>query len=180
MSTLRLVRPGALTVLSLLALHADAQARIVLPNVIDGQSLATTEAVNSGEILLADLALERSTDPAVLALANDLTSDHLGAQVFQEQLVDELDIVPLPNIASLSLDAQVAIAFQVLINLPPEQFDRAYVDSQIAIHVQVLAVLDVLILPFTIEDDVYAYMAAMRASVADHLRHARVVRDTLD
>jgi putative membrane protein len=142
----------------------------------DGMILAITAAVNRGELRAADLAVARSDDARVVALANEIASDHQRAQARQDQLALGLRVTPVASGLSLSLGVQSALDERLLRSMPSTAFDRVYVETQIAMHTQVLALLDAVLVPMAVQPGIRTYLVDLRAAMARHREHARRLR----
>jgi putative membrane protein len=58
--------------------------------------------------------------------------------------------------------------------------DRAYVDKQVELHQHVLDKLDNELIPQAKNDDLKALLQNTRASVAEHLDHAKTIQKTVN
>jgi putative membrane protein len=85
------------------------------------------------EIFQGHLALSRSTDPVVQDYGRQMVVDHL------HQMADQLPIHRKYDLELPSLTEDQAAAVQALIDTPVEQFDVAYLTSQVVAHEQALA-----------------------------------------
>jgi putative membrane protein len=62
---------------------------------------------------------------------------------------------------------------------PAASFDVVYVDSQVAMHMAVLSLMDTVLIPSTENAAMKAELQAQRAAVAAHLAMAQQLRSTL-
>lgn len=81
--------------------------------------------------------------------------------------------------ASRSLATAGATNLQVLQGVNGPQFDATYMDAQIAGHRYALSGLDRMIAQGGVTDEMLAMMRATRASVAQHLEQAQLIRGRL-
>ncbi|HYR12067.1 MAG TPA: DUF4142 domain-containing protein [Longimicrobium sp.] len=81
--------------------------------------------------------------------------------------------------ASRSLATAGATNLQVLQGVSGPQFDATYMDAQIAGHRYALSALDRMIAQGGVTDEMLAMMRATRASVAQHLEQAQLIRGRL-
>ena len=87
------------------------------------------------EIMAADIALERSQDAEVKALATMIKTDHLAASNAMKALLPQAaPDVPLPT----ALDQRRQGLLDNLRSASAENFDRTWVDQQIAAHNEAL------------------------------------------
>jgi predicted outer membrane protein len=81
--------------------------------------------------------------------------------------------------ASRNLATAGATNLQVLQGINGPQFDATYMDAQIAGHRYALSALDRMIAQGGVTDEMLAMMRATRASVAQHLEQAQLIRGRL-
>ena len=81
--------------------------------------------------------------------------------------------------ASRTLATAGARNFQVLQGVTGPQFDATYMDAQIAGHRYALGALDRMIAQGGVTDEMLATMRTTRASVAQHLEQAQLIRGRL-
>ncbi|HEU4882731.1 MAG TPA: DUF4142 domain-containing protein, partial [Longimicrobium sp.] len=81
--------------------------------------------------------------------------------------------------ASRTLATAGATNLQVLQGVNGPQFDVTYMDAQIAGHRYALGALDRMIAQGGVTDEMLAMMRTTRASVAQHLEQAQLIRGRL-
>lgn len=95
----------------------------------DAQVAAVLQTANAGEIEQNTIARTRGLAPSVRDFAQDLIAAHQASQIRLETLLLDLKLTPEDN----------AYEDQRLQALSQVSFDMAYLQSQIALHLQVLA-----------------------------------------
>ncbi len=103
-------------------------------SVHDQQFMARAAQDNRAEIMLGRLALERSSDPQVRALAERMVQEHTTAQSQLERIAADLEIV-LP----IEPSAQQQADYTQLSALAGQAFDRAYLQQVKRWHEQSIA-----------------------------------------
>lgn len=136
--------------------------------VVTGMIAAITRAVNDGEIVQAELALNRADDPDVVDLAALVLEHHTAANLAQDAILATLEVEPIENPVSATLRAQNAIAYATLAAVPQSAFDRAYLDTQIVVHAEASALLRAA-LPFEPSAAFRGYLVALLDAVEIHL-----------
>jgi putative membrane protein len=131
---------------------------------------------NTGEVHAGEVALSRSTNAAVLGFANMMVTDHTAANMRLQQLLDRKSMVTDDSPVRRTLSQQTAQTMDTLWATAVGAFDVAYMDSQVAMHMMVLQLLDSMMLPVAQDADLKADLQASRAAVAAHLAHAQQVR----
>lgn len=154
----------------------DDDDDFIRPGVLsDREIVAVAIAANDGEIQTSQTALVRATDAAVLDFAQQMITSHTA---LNEQL-QGLGISPSENALSRLLVQTAAQTTQTLNQLSGAAFDRAYMDSQIAMHQATLDLLEEDLIPQADNGPLRSVLREMEQEVADHLQLARQIRATL-
>jgi putative membrane protein len=103
---------------------------------------ALTQTLNEGELVQAELALDRSDDPAVLDFAQMLLDDHQAALFQQADLLAELGVAPEPTEVTDRVHAGAVTETQRLDEARAGDFDRSFGLVQVKMHAQALVLLD--------------------------------------
>lgn len=135
----------------------------------DAQIAAVTTAANTGEISLGMLALSRAQLPAVRVFAQMLIDMHGVAQTRQNAVLDVLDLEVSGNALSAQLETEAMQVSAQLNAAAADQFDLAYVRSQVDIHTKVLTLIDEQLLPNVSAVALRADLTVARTEVAAHL-----------
>jgi putative membrane protein len=138
----------------------------------DADIVAITMASNDGEILTSEPALEKATAPAVRDFAQLMVHDHTAAN---EQL-RHVGVEPQENDLSRQLTGSAAETVQALATYSGAQYDRAYMDAQIAMHRYTLNALDNTLIPAARRRHLINTLKQIRETVASHLEQAEQVR----
>lgn len=152
-------------------LVAPDQPKTQLFGVVTGVIAAITRAVNDGEIAHAEVALDRSEDPEVVAFAEDLLATHTAANQYQDLLLALLDVTPIDTPISVTLRTQNLITTVTLKAVPDWAFDAAYLDGEILVHAQTGVLLRVA-LPLEPTPAFRQYLVALLDATDAHLAEA--------
>jgi putative membrane protein len=166
---------GLLASLSAAGLNAQSSA----PDLTDPEVAHVAVTANSIDIELARLAQSRTTNPKIQQFANTMITDHTAVNQQAGTLAGRLGVTPKENAVSQSLLTGAAEARKNLEPLKGADFDRGYMDREVAYHQAVLDALDGLLIPTTDNADLKKLLVDVRPAIATHLEHAKQVRAAL-
>jgi putative membrane protein len=136
--------------------------------------------VNTGEISLGMLAVNRAVVPAAQDYAQAMIAMHTGAQERQNALVSSLGITPSTSALSARLSEDAARVRTTLESADALDFDLLYIRSQVDLHARVLLTIDEQLLPNVTEELLRADLLVTRTEVATHLAQAQTLLATLE
>jgi putative membrane protein len=139
----------------------------------DATILAALAAANDGDIASGRLAQSKGGSAAVRAFAHTMVADHSAAKAKGDQVAAHAGITPQSSDAVARLERQAATTRDSLQLLTGADFDRAYVAGEIAMHEQVLDMIDRMMIPGAQSADVRSLLEQVRPVIAGHLEHAR-------
>lgn len=139
--------------------------------------IATT--VNTGEVELGQLALERSRNSAVRQFAQRMVTEHHNLDQRVRAVTHNLGATPGTNQVTQQLERTVRDTKASLRDAEGASFDRTYMRSQIDLHEWALQTLDDTLIPSARSGELRDVLLDMRASVANHLNQARQIHASL-
>ena len=148
------------------------------PNV-DGHIAGIVLAANEGEIQQGNAAAGRATNADVRSFAQMMATDHTSALNAARDTAARAGITPQDNDTTAALRSTSP---QVITNLGTytgADYDRQYIDYQIALHQWLLNGLDTQLIPLAHNGELKTLLQTQRASVAAHLERARSIRGRL-
>jgi putative membrane protein len=145
----------------------------------DPQIAAIVVTANQVDIDAGKLAKSLSTSPAVREFADRMVTDHSGVNRSATELVQKLHVTPQANATSESLARDGDRNLQRLKALTGSEFDRAYVDHEVAYHQSVLDAMDRTLIPSAKNDELKALLVKVRPAFVAHLEHARHLQSEL-
>jgi len=160
----------------LLALGSVASAQ----GVTDAQIASIVVTANQVDIDAGKLAAERSTNPDVKSFGSLMVNDHTGVNKSATELVTKLKVAPQDNPTSQSLKSGGDSNLAHLKTLKGAEFDRAYVDHEVAYHQQVIDAMDKTLIPDAKNAELKALLVKVRPAFVAHLEHAKMVQASLD
>lgn len=136
-------------------------------------------AVNDGEILQAEIALDRAVTPQVRAYAEQMIAEHTLANDALLALLTDLGTAPVETSIRRQLTARATYEVAFLQRRPQAYFDLAYMNLQIAAHRRALFLIESRLIPAAIGDLVLPLLVEARDMVAAHLIEALRIRRLL-
>lgn len=154
---------------------ADAPA----PAVTDAQIADIVLTANRVDVEAGELASETSTNPEVVAFAERMVTDHMGVNDAATELATRLGVTPEPSPVSADLAQGGEDNLAALRGLSGAEFDRAYIDHEVAYHQAVLDALDSTLIPSAQNAELEALLVSVRPAFVAHLEHAQEIQGTL-
>ena len=148
--------------------------------VTDAQIASIVVTANQIDIEAGKVAVARSTNAAVKALAQLMVDDHAGVNKAAVELVTRLKVTPQDNPTSQSLRTDAEKFATGVKSLAGAAFDKAYIDREVAYHQQVIDALDKTLIPGAANAELKALLVTVRPAFVAHLEHAKRVQRTLN
>jgi putative membrane protein len=144
-------------------------------NLNDQQIAQVVANVHSAEIEQARVAQKKTNNEQVRQLATMMIQDHTRAQ--QQEAALNLGKEESPLSERLSTQSQAML--QALRSKQGEEFDRAYIQSQIVGHQQALDAIQNELRPNAQNPELQAYLQQLQPKIAQHIEHARQAQQSL-
>jgi putative membrane protein len=125
------------------------------------------------------LAKMKSKNAKVKRFANDMIRDHGSANKQAVKLVTKLGVTPEENDSSRSLTDGGKENIANLKKLKGKEFDKAYMEHEVAYDQQVLDALDKTLIPSAQNAELKSLLESVRGVIAQHLEHANQVSQAL-
>lgn len=149
------------------------------PALTDANIAAIVVAANNADIMYADLALAKSTTPAVREFATMTKRDHESVNEAAVALVTRLGVTPVDNALSFDLRDDAETKRLTLRDFEGFAFDSAYAANEVTYHTTVLGAIDSALIPSASNAELRALLVAVRPAVAAHLTHAQSLAASL-
>lgn len=145
----------------------------------DPQIAAIVVTANQVDIDAGKLAESRATNADVMAFGKMMVTDHTGVNDAAVALVTKLHVAPEdnPTAESLKKGGQQNVAH--LETLSGAEFDKAYIDHEVAYHQAVLAAVDQTLIPNAHNAELKALLVKVRPAFVAHLEHAKALQAQL-
>jgi putative membrane protein len=144
----------------------------------DDEIVAASEALNAAQVEQGTLARAKAKEPRLREFAEKLKADHERARRDGRSLATRLSIKPKESALSSELGADAAGATKTLKNAKRSDFDRLFVESQIAAQQKTLRLLEQKLIPNARNQDVKELLEGLRATVQAHLETIRSLQGT--
>jgi len=179
---MNLARMAALVVLAPCFAVAGVQARTTADAKApsDAQIAGIVVAANQGGIDAGRLARSRGNSKDVRRFADQMVREHTAVNQRANTLAKKLSVKPQDTEASRRLKAAGRDKQEQLRGIRGAEFDRAYVDHEIAHHEQVLDALDNVLIPGARNAELKELLQKVRPAVAEHLERAKMLQAMLD
>jgi putative membrane protein len=162
---------------------------VVCSAILAGQAMAQTKTkltdpeiasvaviANQVDMGYAEVAKERSKDAEVLKFADAMASDHKSVIDQAVALVTKLGVTPKENAAGKKLQADAEAEKKVLRAAPEKEFNKMYIDNEVAYHKAVIKVVEGTLLPEASNPELKALLAKVVPILKAHLGHAEMVQ----
>lgn len=174
----RTVNIAAATLFGALALAASGVwAQPAGPT--DPQIAAIVVTANQVDIDAGKLATSKAHAKEVKAFAQQMITDHTGVNKQATELVTKLKVKPEPNDTSRSMKKGGDENLAKLKGLKGAEFDRAYIDHEVAYHQSVIDALDKTLVPNAKNEELKTLLVKVRPAFVAHLEHAKSIQAKL-
>lgn len=146
----------------------------------DAQIVAITHAANRSEIDAGQLAAKSAQNAQVKGFAAMMVTQHTDAENKGKSIAKSAGIVPSDNETSNQIKADGESTLSTLKTQKGKDFDRAYMDSQVKAHKEVLATIDDKLMPSVQNQELKNHLTDVRKHVASHLAKAEELKTALD
>jgi len=169
-----------LSTLTIAAGLAMSGATALAQGVTDPQIAAIVVTANQVDIDAGKVAETRATNADVKQFGQMMVTSHAGVNQQATELVTRLKVTPENNPTSQSLKSGGEMNVAHLKTLSGAEFDKAYVDHEVAYHQQVLDAIDKTLIPGAANSELKALLVKVRPAIAAHLQHAKVLQTSLE
>ena len=145
----------------------------------DPQIAGIVVTANQIDIDAGKLAKSHSKNKEVKDFAQQMITDHAAVNKQAGALAKKLGVKPEDNDTSKALKQGAADNVKKLKGLKGAEFDKAYVDHEVAYHQQVLDAIDKVLIPSAQNQELKDLITKVRPAIQTHLDHAKHVQADL-
>jgi putative membrane protein len=145
----------------------------------DAQIAHIVVTANQVDIDAGKLAAAQGTNPEVKKFGQQMVTDHTGVNKSATDLATKLKVKPEDNATSKALKEGGDKNIAKLKGLKGAEFDKAYIDNEVAYHQQVLDAVDKTLIPSAANAELKALLVKVRPAFVAHLEHAKHIQGTL-
>ena len=164
------------TVFALFSIGVSAQDA---PNLMDDEIASVAVTANQIDIDYAKVALKRSKNKEVIDFANTMSADHKAVINQAVNLVTKLGVTPKDNAVSQSLMKQAKETLNKLENVDKKEFDKTYIDNEVAYHQAVIEAVTSLLIPQAKNNELKDLLEAVVPALEAHLAHAKMAQSKI-
>lgn len=150
------------------------------PALTDPQIAAIVVAANQVDVDAGNLALKKTKNAEVKKFAQLMVTDHTAVNKAAVALVTKLKVTPEETDASKGLVSGGAENREKLEKLDGAEFDKAYVDNEVAYHQAVIDTIDKALIPSAQNDELKNTLVSVKPTIEAHLKHAQMLQSQLD
>jgi putative membrane protein len=148
-------------------------------SINDAQIAHIVVTANQVDIDAGQLAASMASNPEVKKFGQQMVTDHTGVNKQAADLAAKLKVTPADNPTSQSLKAGGDKNVANLKSLKGAEFDKAYVDHEVAYHQAVLDAVDKTLIPGASNAELKGLLVKVRPAFVAHLEHAKTIQSTL-
>lgn len=145
----------------------------------DPQIAHIAYTAGSIDIEAAKLAIKKSKNKEVVAFAKDMERDHEAVNKQALDLVKKLKVTPEDNDTSKALAKAAEEERAKLAKLNGADFDKAYIENEVAYHKQVDSALETLLIPSASNAELKSLLETGLKIFQGHEQHAEHVAGML-
>lgn len=146
-------------------------------NKISDANIAAIVSVAGGlDIAYGKIAMSKSKDKQIREFAERMVTDHSAVQKAAEDLLMKLGVSPEENETSRGLAANGVKVKEQLNKLKGREFDKYYIDNEVAYHELVVNATENLLIPGAQNAELKSTLVSVLPLFQKHLEHARQVQ----
>ena len=154
---------------------ASAQKKEI-PKLSDAEIASVAVVANQNDIGFAEIAKKKSKDAEVLKFADMMATDHKSVIDQAVALVTKLKVTPKDNAVSKQLFANAVKTNQMLNSKSNNDFNKAYIDNEVAYHKAVIAEVETVLIPQAQNAELKALLQKVVPILKTHLEHAEMTQ----
>jgi len=153
-------------------------AAAAAPAINDAQIASIVVTANSVDSAAGVLAEKKGSTKAVKDFGKTMVTDHGGVNKQAVALATKLNVTPEDNDTSRQLKSGGDANLTKLQGLTGKEFDKAYIDNEVAYHQTVLDAIDKTLIPNAQNADLKALLEKVRPAIQAHLDMAKKIQST--
>jgi putative membrane protein len=142
----------------------------------DPQIVGIVLGANQIDMDYAKLALTKSKNKEIRDFAQQMSTDHASLQKSVKDLGAKLNVTPADSDTAKSLKQQAADETKKLKTLSGKEFDKAYIDNEVAYHQQVIDAVSKVLIPNAKNADLKGALTGAAPLFQGHLEHAQKIQ----
>ena len=144
------------------------------------QIVGAVDTANQIDINYAELAMSKAKDKQVKDFAQQMITDHSAVQKSVRDLAAKLNVFPEDSQTSNSLKKQAQQSMLKLHRLEGKEFDKAYIDNEVAYHQRVINATKTVLIPNAQNAELKKALQGAEPLFEGHLQHAQRVQSAIE
>lgn len=157
--------------------HGQTAPAPAPPN--DAQIAHIVLTADSVDVDYGNLAVKKTKNAEVKAFAETMIRDHTAVNAKATALAKKLGMTPEASDTSKSLKSDGEKEIAKLKAIHGAEFDKAYIDNEVAYHESVIGALDKVLLPNAKNAELKSLLESGRPIFVSHLNHAKELQASL-
>jgi putative membrane protein len=174
--TLTKLATSALIISAVITMPAFSQGSQKLS---DPEVAHVAVSANQIDISSGELAKVKSKNPEVVKFAETMIRDHKAVNEQASALAKKLGVTPKENAVSKQLLSDAEKTKKSLRAKSGSNFDKAYIDNEVAYHKAVISAVEGLLIPETENAELKALLQNILPALQAHLQHAEMLQKQL-
>ena len=146
----------------------------------DPEIASIAVVANQNDIDFANVAKEKFQDPQILQFATTMITDHTAVIDQAVALVTKLGITLKDNPVSQEYVSNAKKTIEMLNSKSGNEFDKAYVDNEVAYHKAVIEAVKTVLIPQTQNEELKAFFQKIMPVLETHLEHAEFLQKQIN
>ena len=142
----------------------------------DPEVASVAVAANQIDIKYAEIAKKKSKNLEILNFAETMAKDHNAVIEQASALVKKLNVTPKDNALSQKLNSDAEETRKVLNAKSAAEFDKAYINNEVAYHKAVIDAVKNVLIPETENQELKDLLSNILPALDAHLKHAEMVQ----
>ena len=156
-----------------------ASTAVTPAKLTDPEIISVAFAADQIDIDYAAIAKKRSKNKEVLEFAATMAKDHASVNAKAIALAKKLGVTPQDNPTTQSLVSQAATTKEMLSSTSIAEFDKAYIDNEVAYHKAAIGVVENTLIPDATNPELKSLLEAALPIFKGHLEHAEMIQAKL-
>jgi len=173
---MRTVKIHYALIVSACSLYAFSSSAQKTPTLTDPEIASIAVTANQVDISYAEIAQKKSKDASVIEFAQTMAKDHKGVIDQAVALVTKLGVTPKDNDVSKQLNADAEKTKENLNAKTGKDFDKAYIDNEVAYHKAVISTVEDVLIPQSQNGELKGLLQQVLPVLKTHLDHAIMVQ----
>jgi putative membrane protein len=146
----------------------------------DGQIAQIVLTADTVDVDYGKMAAKKTSSAEVKAFAETMIRDHTAVNDKAAALAKKINLTPEASDTSRSLKSDGDKMLAKLKGMHGAEFDKAYIDNEVAYHTSVIGALNTVLLPNAKNAELKALLESGKPIFESHLEHAKTLQKSLN